>query len=134
MTTTFSNADDVIDSRDVIARIEELRDERDAYTDDPEDGSSAHTWAGDNPDDAEELRVLEALADEASDYAPDWEHGETLIRDSYFVDYAREMLQDCGDLPANLPPYLHIDWDATARDIRTDYTAVDFDGVTYWIR
>jgi hypothetical protein len=29
---------------------------------------------------------------------------------------------------------VEIDWEATARNVRTDYTAVDFDGVTYWIR
>ncbi len=134
MSRTISNSDDVIDSRDVIARIEELVSERDAFEDDPTDGSSRHTWAGDNPDDAAELAVLQALAAEAEDYAPDWHHGETLIRDTYFTDYAMELLEDIGDLPKNLPSYVVLDEEATARNIRLDYTSVDFDGVKYWIR
>jgi hypothetical protein len=28
---------------------------------------------------------------------------------------------------------LHIDWDA-ANALKTDYTSVEFDGVTYWLR
>jgi len=27
-----------------------------------------------------------------------------------------------------------IDWKAAARDLQVDYTEVDFDGVSYWIR
>ena len=27
-----------------------------------------------------------------------------------------------------------IDWAQAARELRMDYTSVDFDGVTYWIR
>lgn len=29
---------------------------------------------------------------------------------------------------------IEIDWEATARNIAMDYTTVDFDGVTYYIR
>lgn len=135
--TTIDNAADVIDSRDIISRIAALQDERDTCTMLREDGTEEYDpsgWAEQNPEDAAELAALEDVQDQATQYAADWEYGVTLVRDSYFVEYAQELLQDCGDLPANLPPYLHIDWDATARDIRTDYTAVDFDNVTYWVR
>lgn len=27
-----------------------------------------------------------------------------------------------------------IDWERAAEELRMDYTAVDFDGVTYWVR
>ena len=83
---------------------------------------------------AQELAALERLAEEGAGYAADWIYGETLIRDSYFVEYVREMLEDCNDIPRNLPHYVHIDWERTARDVQMDYTAVEFDGVTYWIR
>lgn len=128
MANTISNSDDVIDSRDVIARIEELREERDASY-----GTDA-TWAENYPDDADELKALEALAEEASGYAADWTYGATLIRDSYFEEYARELVSDIGDLPKDLPHYIEIDWERTARNIQMDYTAVEFDGVTYWVR
>jgi hypothetical protein len=123
MNREISNSDDVIDSRDVIARIEEL-----------EDIANPELGSGLTDEEKEELTSLKALAEEAEGYAPDWHYGETLIRDSYFTEYAREMLEDCGEIPKNLPHYIEIDWDATTRNIRVDYTSVDFDGVTYWIR
>lgn len=151
----ISNSDDVIDSRDVIARIAELEGERDGAENvcpncdavgevDGEECADCEgkgylpagplAWAEENPDDAAELAALTALAEEASGYAPDWSYGETLVRDSYFTEYAMEMLSDIGDLPKEIPHYIVIDEEATARNIQMDYTAVEFDGVTYWVR
>ena len=112
-----TNSDDVIDSRDIIARIEELegQDERDE-------------------EETAELASLKALAGEAEG-CPDWTYGETLIRDSYFEDYARELAEDIGAIPkdAGWPAYC-IDWERAASELQMDYTSVEFDGVTYWIR
>lgn len=156
----ISNSDDVIDSRDVIARIEELQEEREALVDaieaaetaladfNPDNGGGDEAelnqavldarrdlegWDADSSQSAE-LKTLLALQAEAEGYAPDWTYGATLVRDSYFTDYAREMLEDCGDLPKDLPSYIEIDWETTARNIQADYTSVEFDGVTYWVR
>ncbi len=131
----ISNSDDVIDSRDVIERIDELKDEIEALEGDDFDGSKV--GGPDDPVDADlrdELAKLEALADEAEDYCEDWKHGAALYRDSYFVEAMQEMLEDCGDLPKNLPAYIEIDWDKTADNLKVDYTSVDYDGVTYWVR
>lgn len=116
----ISNQDDVIDSRDIESRIEELEAEL-------EDSELS-------AEDYEELQTLRALAKDGEEYSPDWNYGSTLIRDSYFVDYVQEMLEDCGDIPKDLPHYIHIDWESTARDVRVDYTPIEFDGVTYWVR
>lgn len=158
MANTISNYDDIIDSRDVIARIEELEAEREALQLEIDDAEvqwlkteagteEAHavvdrrqaayvaldTW--DASSDADELRILKALADEASGYASDWKYGETLIRDSYFRDYAEQLADDIGTITDNPPwPLTCIDWDQAARELQYDYTAVDFDGVTYWVR
>ena len=169
-TKTIDNSADVIDSRDVIERIEALREEIEADEISVENGAEEQfdddgnvrvdtctcgecgkTWndaliSERTPapsarcpyealhEEIAELKALEALAEEAEGYAPDWTHGETLIRDSYFTDYAKDLLEDCGDLPRDLPWYVVIDWEATAGHIQQDYTSVDFDGVTYWIR
>lgn len=85
-------------------------------------------------DEADELKALEALASEAEDYAADWAFGATLIRDSYFTDYAEELVKDIGDLPDKISSYIVIDWEATAGNLKADYTSVDFDGVAYWVR
>ena len=124
-------SDDTIDSRDVMVALEDAREARDAYNDEHPDGPA---YAEAHPIEAQELAALERLAEEGAGYAADWIYGETLIRDSYFVEYVREMLEDCNDIPRNLPHYVHIDWERTARDVQMDYTAVEFDGVTYWIR
>jgi hypothetical protein len=113
-----SNQDDVIDSRDIIDRIsllEELGEERDES-------------------EAEELAALLALQEEANG-SPDWQYGETLIRDTYFREYAQELAEDIGAIDRNASwPARCIDWDQAADELRQDYFSVEFDGATYWIR
>lgn len=58
----------------------------------------------------------------------------TLIHDSYFVEYCEELCKEICDIPQDLPGYLVIDWEATADNLRVDYTSVEFDGVTYCVR
>lgn len=132
MATIIDNTQDVIDSRDVIARIEELRGERDAH----DEGERGRSWAEEYPEEAEELRTLEALQEQAEGYARDWRYGVQLIRDSYFEDYARELAEDLhGDaLRRTEWPFSCIDWEYAAAELRHDYVAVDFDGVDYWVR
>lgn len=117
----ISNSDDIIDSRDVIARIEELED-------------MVHDESA-TEDDVAELGILQALAKEGEQYAPDWDHGETLIRDSYFVEYAEQLADDIGAVSSDATwPNNFIDWEAAADALKQDYTSIDFDGVAYWIR
>lgn len=61
----------------------------------------------------------------------DW-YPVSLIRDSYFETAMDDLLEDIGDLPKNLPCYLKIEVDYDA--LQSDYTSVEFDGVTYWYR
>ncbi len=140
--TTIDNTESVLDSRDIIERIEELEAERENYTTQnaehgvtPEMIDALHAaWAVANPEDAAELATLHKVARQAEGYCEDWRHGATLIRDDYFVEYARELVTDCGYISAEMPWWIKIDWAATAENISIDYTSVDFDGVTYWIR
>ncbi len=120
MAHEISNSDSMIDSRDIIARIEELE--------------GAMTEGGITDDENDELAALMDLRDEA-DGSPDWLHGETLIRDSYFQEFAEEFADDIGAIDRNANwPLNHIDWEGAAEALKEDYTSVEFDGVTYWIR
>lgn len=108
---------DYLDTRDIIARIDWL--DREAETE----------------DEREELSILVAFRDEHAADIADWEFGETLIRDSYFEDYARELASDIGAINADAQwPLMHIDWEAAAASLQQDYTDVTLNGVTYWAR
>lgn len=62
-------------------------------------------------------------------------HGESLIRDSYFEEYAEQLADDIGAIDRNAKwPVNCIDWEKAARELQYDYTEVDFDGEAYWIR
>lgn len=41
------------------------------------------------------------------------------------AEFAQNLCEDCGDVPSNLPSYIYIDWERTARDIMYDYTECD---------
>lgn len=129
----ISNNDDIIDSRDVIARIEELQGERDTAQE--EDNIATGAW--NKSDEAAELAALENLMEQCKgnggdeQWNGDW-YPVTLIRDSYFEQSMDEMVEECYETPKELPFWMTITIDYTA--LQQDYTSVEFDGVTYWIR
>jgi hypothetical protein len=159
------NTDDIIDSRDVIARIEKLEAERqdlvdavdaldekhdECDNDTPENEAeldevqaalleAQDALKGWDDDYLGELTVLKDLAEQASS-TPDWVYGETLVRDSYFREYTEQLVDDVYDMPKEFTsgewPWRHMemDWDAAAKELKSDYFDVDFEGVTYWIR
>lgn len=125
--TEITNYEDIIDSRDVIARIEYLTEDKRAYEEDAEG-----EWT---EDEETELSALTALASEAIRCSDDWEYGESLIRDSYFEEYAQLLAEDLGlGSPYDAWPMTCIDWERAALDLQSDYNAVQFGDVTYWIR
>jgi hypothetical protein len=129
MQTTLDLTADIIDIRDIIARIEELAEDLTTY--------SAETRA--HPEWAEEHAALCTIMRDLKGCGGDeqWEgdwYPVTLIADGYFTEYVQELLEDCGDIPKNLPDYIVIDWEQTARIIRTDYSAIEIRGSAYWYR
>lgn len=133
-TTEITTSDDIIDSRDVIARMDYLRsfcEDENGEILTPETADYEH----ENRDEIEEYAKLQALCDEAEGYSSDWKYGATLIRDSHFEDYARELAEDTGAVSRDAQwPLQHIDWEAAADELKQDYTSVEFDGTTYWVR
>lgn len=124
---------DVIDIRDILERFEELEDEL-------QQDDIMYTNDGSTPDEArEELDNLAAILGELRGYGGDeqWRgdwYPVTLIRDSYFTEYAEELIKDCEGLPRDIPSYIEIDWEATADNIKVDYSTVDIDGTEYFYR
>lgn len=119
-TDVIDNRDDVIDSRDVIERIQ--------YLESIEESGEIDS------DDQEELDTLRKLAEDGEGYS-DWTHGVTLIRDSFFREYAQDLAEEIGAVKEDSEwPYTCIDWDQAAKELQYDYSSVEFDGVTYWLR
>lgn len=124
VTTDTSNMADTIDTRDIIERVAELDDLIDAERED---------WEVD-----EKLALLAEralLRDQLLVEIDGAEDGVTLIRDSYFKEYAMELADELGTYDHDLKwPLTCIDWNQAARELRYDYSAVDYDGVTYWFQ
>jgi hypothetical protein len=123
MSKTISNYDNLIDIRDIIERVEELEDieKRDQ-------------------DEQEELTALRNFLSQMAGYGGDeqWRgdwYPVTLIRCDYFSEYVKDLVADIGDWPrSGVPDYLVIDWEATAANLKVDYSEADFDSVSYYYR
>ncbi len=116
--TAIDNTQDIMDSRDIIDRIGELQDDEERAS-----------------DDQKELDALLSFQSELSPYCADWEYGETVIRGSYFQEYAQELAEDIGAISASATwPNNCIDWESAANELKYDYTCAYFDGVEYWAR
>lgn len=126
--TTLDLAADIIDVRDIIARVEAIESE----------GDDAFLLATD-PETFGELQTLRVILDDLrgnggdEQFRGEW-YPATLIADHYFTDYVQEMLQDCDVIPRDFPVYVEIDWDATARNVAVDYTTTTIQGREYFYR
>jgi len=82
-------------------------------------------------DEQTELAELDELESEISE----WRHGETLIPESDFEDYARQLADDIGAVPDESRwPCACIDWEWAARELAMDYSTVTYQGTDYLVR
>lgn len=149
---TITSNDDAIDSRDVISAIADLEPWKIYRSSDDSDIASFKTEAealqfiidedydpakvevDADVDEFTLLRELIALQDEAEPLAPDWENGQSLIRDSYFTQYTEEYAEEAGLIDPGVSwPLNYIDWEAAAQALQQDFSLVSFGGVSYWI-
>ena len=111
--------DCMIDGRDIRDRIEELES---------------------TEEESAELTDLKSFLHEAMQYNSDADDGETIIAESYFMDYIKEIIYDCYPLPAELTsggwPYRHmtINYEAAAEEARADYAELTFRGRNFYIQ
>ena len=151
---------DIIDSRDLVRRYEELKEERadllevtkdldgqlaDAREQEGSNQDLIDELAGDLEDAVDqldqwddensgELDALESIIEEGSGYG-EFEDGTSLINESYFVEYARQLADDIGAVNNEAHwPNDHIDWESAAEDLKTDYTTLEIESDTYYYR
>jgi hypothetical protein len=118
---------DIIDVRDIIARVEELETEM------PENDNDVRNWV-DLDEYTKLTEILDDLKGEGGDeqWRGDW-YPVTLVCEDHFTEYAEQLVCECHDL-SKLPNFVHIDWEATAREVKVDYSEVSVDGFTYFYR
>lgn len=102
-----------LDSREILDRITELESEDDL-----------------DETDKSELEAAKALIDEIGEDIA--EGGVYLIAEYDFEEYAREFAEEIGAIgkDGGWPTYC-IDWEWAARELRMDFTEVEYNGVTY---
>jgi hypothetical protein len=111
--------EDIIDTRDLESLLTELETRADDEDDELDDGETAL------------LDFLKGLRDEISE----WSYGETLIADSHFETYAKELADDIGAINSDATwPNNCIDWERAARELQVDYSCTEIGSVTYWFR
>ena len=147
----------ILDTRDLDKRKMELEALRDAVTEaeealrdleatgggDATDGDSQEEAISDaegnlesakeafGDDEKTELAELENLESEISQ----WRHGEAMIPESEFEDYARQLAEDIGAIPDDAQwPCTCIDWERAARELAMDYFTVTYQGEDYYVR
>lgn len=170
--TNFNWGDDIIDSRDIILRYEELNDEieglEQSIIDAVEDCNAFVKENGLTDYSEDEIESLQKLQEEVNrakdavvafnqsfdkdeldtltevisqgENCSDWSHGEALIRESYFTDYIKDLIDDCYDMPKEFKegkwPFNHLEmnWESAAEEAKQDYMEIEVYGETYYIR
>jgi hypothetical protein len=158
---TVDPGDDIIDSRDAIAKLEVLYSDVESEYEDCITERAESEATDETPDEErEELEekerknftiddyisqnqdssgVMEYLAlkefcDEGESFS-DWHHGETFIHENYFEKYAEQFADDIGAINSNMEwPLTHINWETAAEELKHDYSAIEYDGHTYYAR
>ena len=133
MTDLFQyDGDHYISSSDIKQVIEDAEGERADLVTDAEDAEhpmeKSDLWREVAVWDEANAEKLAALKKECEDLPDD----ETCVHEDKMDEYLEEMVNDCYDLPKNLPDFvtLTIDYDA----LKQDYTTFELDGSTYYVR
>lgn len=139
MADTIYNNQNVIDSRDVVERIEELQTLCENFM--TENGLEEYPgfkncdeeskWFDWDLDEGEELYYLQDFVEQYGNLSA-WKDGLTLVRDSYFGEYAEDLAYELYDIKSDQWPFTCIDWGEAANELKNDYTCLDFHGEDYW--
>ena len=114
--------DNIFDIRDVIEYFEQLENDDDI-----------------SDEELLEFKEIESFLYEVKgnggdeQWRGDW-YPITFIKETYFVDYCEQELEDCGYIPNDFPHWIIIDYEATSNNMKQDYQEIDILGETYYYR
>lgn len=137
---------DCIDTRDLIEKRDELKqqilysfletfehyeDQTECFDDILFEEEEIQSWKEDWEDELKEIEEIDKIEDE---FGSEFDYGVTLVHEDYFEEYTEELLIDCGYISKDFPSWIEIDWEATANNVKQDYTEVEYQGETYYGR
>ena len=128
------SGEDVLDTRDLDAKLDELESLQSDY-DDCEDLDEDGVKTVE-PLDVVSAQMLKALR-ELKDEVGGWHHGTGLIRETYWREYCQQLADDMGYTGGdrNSNPLLdYVDWDQWADALTADYSVAEINGVTFYWR
>lgn len=121
------------DTGEVAPDDEQWQEEHDELESNVETAQSAVDDAVNEFGDDEQTE-LDELDNLESEIGRSWRHGETMIPENEFEDYARELADDLGSTKGNEWPFTCIDWERAARELAMEYTTVSYQGTDYYVR
>ena len=122
----IENEEDYDDKQnDIDNKLEEIAENEDAVQECEADYSRY----------SEELEELKALKDEVSNNSDEgFEYGIQVIHEDDIDEHLHELLIDCGYIPKDLPSWIEIDWQATYDNMKQDYSELELNGNTFYVR
>lgn len=133
-----------LDTRDLQIEREELKqsildsfldtfphyeDMTDSFEDIRFEEEEIESWKEDWLDELKQIEEIDNIENKCQ-----FSFGESLIEEDYFEEYCEELVTDCGYISRDFPSWIEIDWEATANNIKQDYSEVDYQGKTYLFR
>ena len=79
----------------------------------------------------DELKEIEEIDSIEVELGSEFEYGVTLVDVDDWEEYVEELLEDIGYIPKDFPSWIEIDWEATANNVKVDYTEVTYQGNSY---
>lgn len=92
---------------------------------------------GMSDEDRAELDALVAFQAACEADCSDWAYGDSAINEEQFLAHITDLIDECYEIKRSDEwPYRHMtmDYAAAADEARSDYTSIELDGVTFYVR
>lgn len=134
------------DTRDLAERREELKQEildsflesfphyeemTESFEDILFEEEEIESWKEDWQDELDQISIINELEDEIGS---EFNYGTPLIPEVDFTDYTIDLLEEFGYISKDFPSWIEIDWEATAENMKQDYSEVEYEGRHYLYR
>ena len=81
---------------------------------------------------ADELQEIRNIDEIESDIGSrEFQYGITLIPVDDFEEYVQDYVRELYNM-SDIPSWIEIDWDATAHNLSSDFSSVEYDGDSYY--